>query len=183
MDSSFIRAHSYCSCDSAACLYTLVSPLYEPSLPPLHLRNSCNTPPLLSSLSRSFLAWLVKTPTEKEQLRARQITTTQINTLEELWRVNPNATLFDLERPGQWLDGHNTSFDGSVTVRVCARVCVCLLISVLPLAPHERAHPQLSTIHRTLSEIKPPSLLCPVPLTSTTHYLYHTCLFLSIRSR
>jgi regulator of nonsense transcripts 1 len=49
---------------------------------------------------RSFLAWLVKTPTEKEQLRARQITTAQINTLEELWRENPNATLFDLERPG-----------------------------------------------------------------------------------
>ena len=53
-----------------------------------------------SMMLRSFLAWLVKTPTEKEQLRARQITTTQINTLEELWRVNPNATLFDLERPG-----------------------------------------------------------------------------------
>jgi regulator of nonsense transcripts 1 len=49
---------------------------------------------------RSFLSWLVKVPTEKEQLRARQVTTTQINKLEELWRTNPDATLFDLDRPG-----------------------------------------------------------------------------------
>ena len=28
----------------------------------------------------------------------------QINTLEELWRVNPNATLFDLERPGEFMN-------------------------------------------------------------------------------
>jgi regulator of nonsense transcripts 1 len=49
---------------------------------------------------RMFLSWLVKVPSEKEQLRARQITTAQINKLEELWRDNPNATLEDLERPG-----------------------------------------------------------------------------------
>eukprot|EP01041_Mallomonas_annulata_P006922 gene6922-14061_t len=49
---------------------------------------------------RSFLPWLVKMPSEHEQLRARQITTTQINKLEELWRENPDATLFDLEKPG-----------------------------------------------------------------------------------
>ena len=49
---------------------------------------------------RSFLSWLVKVPTEKEQLRARQITTSQINKLEEAWRTNPDASLFDLERPG-----------------------------------------------------------------------------------
>lgn len=49
---------------------------------------------------RAFLPWLVKVPTEKEQLRARQITTAQINKLEELWRDNPSATLFDLEKPG-----------------------------------------------------------------------------------
>lgn len=52
-------------------------------------------------VDRSFLAWLVKIPTEKEQLRARQISTSQINTLEELWRDNPNASLDDLERPGK----------------------------------------------------------------------------------
>ena len=49
---------------------------------------------------RAFLPWLVKVPSEKEQLRARQITTSQINTLEELWRDNPDATLFDIEQPG-----------------------------------------------------------------------------------
>lgn len=49
---------------------------------------------------RMFLPWLVKVPSEKEQLRARQITTSQINKLEELWRDNADATLEDLERPG-----------------------------------------------------------------------------------
>ena len=49
---------------------------------------------------RSFLTWLVKSPTEQEQLRSRQITTAQINKLEDAWRDNPNATLFELERPG-----------------------------------------------------------------------------------
>ena len=66
---------------------------------------------------RAFLPWLVKIPTEHEQLRARQITTTQINRLEELWRTNPSATLADLEAPGadeevqpilmQYEDGYN----------------------------------------------------------------------------
>jgi regulator of nonsense transcripts 1 len=49
---------------------------------------------------RAFLSWLVKVPTEKEQLRAKQITTSQINKLEELWRENPEATLLDLDKPG-----------------------------------------------------------------------------------
>ena len=35
---------------------------------------------------RSFLSWLVKIPSEQEQLRARQITFHQINKLEEVWR-------------------------------------------------------------------------------------------------
>lgn len=39
-------------------------------------------------------------PTEQEQLRARQITSGQINKLEELWKENPEATLEDLEKPG-----------------------------------------------------------------------------------
>jgi regulator of nonsense transcripts 1 len=50
---------------------------------------------------RSFLQWLVKSPTEKEQLRARQITTQQVNKLEELWREDPTATLDDVDKPGQ----------------------------------------------------------------------------------
>lgn len=49
---------------------------------------------------KAFLSWLVKVPNEKEQLRARQITTAQINILEDLWRENPNATLLDLNKPG-----------------------------------------------------------------------------------
>ena len=36
---------------------------------------------------RCFLSWLVKVPSESEQLRARQISAVQINKLEELWKV------------------------------------------------------------------------------------------------
>eukprot|EP01114_Cavostelium_apophysatum_P010426 TRINITY_DN2410_c0_g1_i4.p1 TRINITY_DN2410_c0_g1~~TRINITY_DN2410_c0_g1_i4.p1 ORF type:complete len:829 (-),score=214.57 TRINITY_DN2410_c0_g1_i4:196-2682(-) len=49
---------------------------------------------------RCFLPWLVKIPTEQEQLRARQISAQQINKLEELWKANPDAVLGDLEKPG-----------------------------------------------------------------------------------
>lgn len=49
---------------------------------------------------RCFLPWLVKVPSEHEQLRARQITAPQIAKLEELWRDNPLATVEDLDRPG-----------------------------------------------------------------------------------
>lgn len=49
---------------------------------------------------RQFLPWLVKVPSEQEQLRARQISAQQINKLEELWKDNPDATLEDLEKPG-----------------------------------------------------------------------------------
>jgi len=49
---------------------------------------------------RCFLPWLVKIPTEQEQLRARQISAQQINKLEELWKTNPDSTLEDLEKPG-----------------------------------------------------------------------------------
>jgi len=49
---------------------------------------------------RSFLSWLVKPPSENEQLRSRQISFQQINRLEDLWRENANATLEDLEKPG-----------------------------------------------------------------------------------
>ncbi|CAB0034085.1 unnamed protein product [Trichogramma brassicae] len=49
---------------------------------------------------RGFVKWLVKIPTDQEQLRARQITAMQINKLEELWRDNIDATFQDLEKPG-----------------------------------------------------------------------------------
>ncbi|CAN0842759.1 Regulator of nonsense transcripts 1 homolog [Linum grandiflorum] len=49
---------------------------------------------------RCFLQWLVKIPSEQEQLRARQISAQQINKIEELWKSNPDASLEDLEKPG-----------------------------------------------------------------------------------
>uniref|UniRef100_A0A6M2DNA6 DNA helicase n=1 Tax=Xenopsylla cheopis TaxID=163159 RepID=A0A6M2DNA6_XENCH len=54
--------------------------------------------PLISD--RSFLSWLVKVPSEQEQLRARQTSAQQINKLEELWKDNVEATFQDLEKPG-----------------------------------------------------------------------------------
>jgi regulator of nonsense transcripts 1 len=49
---------------------------------------------------RSFLSWLVKAPSEQEQLRARQISFHQINKLEEMWKDDPNADLEDIGRAG-----------------------------------------------------------------------------------
>lgn len=49
---------------------------------------------------RCFLPWLVKIPTEQEQLRARQINAATINKLEELWKENVEASISDLEKPG-----------------------------------------------------------------------------------
>ncbi|XP_063694944.1 regulator of nonsense transcripts 1-like isoform X1 [Bolinopsis microptera] len=49
---------------------------------------------------RSFLPWLVKIPTEQEQLRVRQITAAQINKLEEMWKEDPGKTVEDLDKPG-----------------------------------------------------------------------------------
>ncbi|MCP9260186.1 Regulator of nonsense transcripts 1 [Dirofilaria immitis] len=54
--------------------------------------------PLISD--RQLLSWLVKIPSEKEQLRARQISAVQINRLEELWKEDLKAVFEDLERPG-----------------------------------------------------------------------------------
>uniref|UniRef100_A0A182PR66 DNA helicase n=1 Tax=Anopheles epiroticus TaxID=199890 RepID=A0A182PR66_9DIPT len=49
---------------------------------------------------RCFLFWLVKIPTEQDQLRARKVSAAQINKLEELWKENVDATFQDLEKPG-----------------------------------------------------------------------------------
>ena len=49
---------------------------------------------------RSFLSWLVKVPSETDQLRSRKINAAQINKLEEMWKDNPDANLEDLEKPG-----------------------------------------------------------------------------------
>ncbi|KAJ5247534.1 hypothetical protein N7468_002517 [Penicillium chermesinum] len=47
---------------------------------------------------RSFLPWLVGTPTDQEQLRARHLSPQLIARLEELWKENSQATLEDLEK-------------------------------------------------------------------------------------
>jgi regulator of nonsense transcripts 1 len=49
---------------------------------------------------RAFLPWLVKVPSEREVQRARKITASQVNKLEELWKKQPDATLEDLNKPG-----------------------------------------------------------------------------------
>ncbi|TRY66918.1 hypothetical protein TCAL_04359 [Tigriopus californicus] len=50
---------------------------------------------------RSFLSWLVKVPSDAEQLRARQISATQMNKLEDMWKDNVEADFVDLEAPGR----------------------------------------------------------------------------------
>jgi regulator of nonsense transcripts 1 len=48
---------------------------------------------------RKFLPWLVKVPSDKQQLRARDTTQAQLNKLEELWKTNPDARFSDIDRP------------------------------------------------------------------------------------
>ncbi|EEH39397.2 ATP-dependent helicase NAM7 [Paracoccidioides lutzii Pb01] len=47
---------------------------------------------------RSFLPWLVSSPTDQEQLRARHLTPQMIAKLEEMWKDNAVATVEDLEK-------------------------------------------------------------------------------------
>lgn len=69
--------------------------------------NSALWAPLIDD--RSFLSWLVKPPSETEQLRSRQISFGQINLLEDLWRENPNATLESLTSPSSTSEGELAS--------------------------------------------------------------------------
>lgn len=48
---------------------------------------------------RKFLPWLIKVPSDKQLLRARDLTQAQINKLEELWKTEPDARFADLDRP------------------------------------------------------------------------------------
>lgn len=50
--------------------------------------------------NRQFLPWLVKLPSEKELMRARQLSAPQLSKLEELWRTQPDADLPDIEVAG-----------------------------------------------------------------------------------
>ena len=66
--------------------FLLPPPSLPPSLPgSLPPRNPASWMPLIQD--RCFLNWLVKQPSDKEQARARQITATQINKMEDMWRV------------------------------------------------------------------------------------------------
>lgn len=47
---------------------------------------------------RAFLPWLVAPPTDAEQLRARHLTPNMIGKLEEMWKIEPGATIMDLEK-------------------------------------------------------------------------------------
>jgi regulator of nonsense transcripts 1 len=47
---------------------------------------------------RSFLPWIVSTPSDQEQMRARHISPQMIVKLEELWKENVTATVADLEK-------------------------------------------------------------------------------------
>ena len=62
------------------------------------LRDPAKWQPLIQD--RCFLNWLVKIPSDKEQARARQISASQINKLEELWKMDATATLDTLQAPG-----------------------------------------------------------------------------------
>ena len=46
-----------------------------------------------------FLPWLVRVPTEKEMARSRQISVSEVNKLEELWKTDHSATLSDITKP------------------------------------------------------------------------------------
>ncbi|KAI6193499.1 Regulator of nonsense transcripts 1 [Aphelenchoides besseyi] len=46
-----------------------------------------------------IVSWVLKSPSTPQQMRARQITTSKINRLEELWKEFPDATVEDLDRP------------------------------------------------------------------------------------
>ena len=55
--------------------------------------------PLIDS-NKTFLPWLVKPPSDMEQMRARLLTSAQLAKLEEVWKSKPDATLDDLNEPG-----------------------------------------------------------------------------------
>mmetsp|Transcript_45348 Transcript_45348/g.109821 ORF Transcript_45348/g.109821 Transcript_45348/m.109821 type:complete len:1016 (+) Transcript_45348:315-3362(+) len=48
---------------------------------------------------RKFLPWLVKAPSDKHLLRARDISQAQMTKMEELWKKEPEARFADLDRP------------------------------------------------------------------------------------
>lgn len=62
-------------------------------------------------------------PSAKEQLRARQITATQINKLEELWKTSPDADIEDLETATQ-------DDEPQLVILRYVSACVCVRVHV-----------------------------------------------------
>ena len=48
---------------------------------------------------RKFLPWLIKVPSDKLLLKARDVSQNQMTKLEELWKTEPEARFADLDRP------------------------------------------------------------------------------------
>ncbi|EGC29887.1 hypothetical protein DICPUDRAFT_84133 [Dictyostelium purpureum] len=55
--------------------------------------------PLINGAEKAFCSWLVKTPSQHDVERSRQISIIQILRLEEFWKNDPEATLRDIEAP------------------------------------------------------------------------------------
>jgi regulator of nonsense transcripts 1 len=50
--------------------------------------------------NRALVDWLVRIPEAREVRRARQVSTSQANKLEEAWKRDPNASVGDIDKPG-----------------------------------------------------------------------------------
>ncbi|KAH9399076.1 ATP-dependent helicase NAM7 [Tyrophagus putrescentiae] len=95
---TFLECYS-CGCRNVFVLGFI--PAKADSVVVLLCRQPCAAQSSLKEMNWDPEHWLVKVPSDEEQLRARQITGTQINKLEELWKEgNGEATFLDLEKPG-----------------------------------------------------------------------------------
>jgi hypothetical protein len=83
---------------------------------------------------RCFLPWLVKPPSEEEEARARHITAQQMIKLEDVWKLNPAATLAEVERPGGgflvrvFVDIENYRVHQQCVMHMWAAQCYCFVL-------------------------------------------------------
>ena len=88
-------------------LKTLVSRSLWECFGPAHNKGLCSQPEMRNlkiqsrEAFRSFLSWLVKVPSESEQMRSRQVSAAQITKLEDLWKDSPNADFEDLDKKAE----------------------------------------------------------------------------------
>ncbi|GAX77331.1 hypothetical protein CEUSTIGMA_g4777.t1 [Chlamydomonas eustigma] len=74
------------------------TPVHHPTIKDLNL-DLTQWQPIVEE--KGLVSWLVKQPTEQELSRARLLPVAQIDKLEELWKLKPDATLEELEAPSQ----------------------------------------------------------------------------------